>query len=71
MEYLIAIAWWLSGYASFVFWWTTDYDLKVEDAIGGLFYAVTGPFTFVLGWLIHGKSFSGGRKILIGKRSAK
>lgn len=71
MEYLFAIAWWAAGYASFVYWWTTQHDLKVEDAICGMFYAVIGPLAFVLGWLIHGKPVEASRRILMAKRESK
>lgn len=52
---LIVVSWVLSGSASFVFWWTTEYDLTVSVILGSLAVGfLIGPFAYVLGWLIHG-----------------
>lgn len=35
MIWLLAVAWWLSGFAGFVYWWTSDYNLGTGDVLLG------------------------------------
>jgi hypothetical protein len=41
---LMVVGWYVSGVASFIFWWTRDYDLALGDAVFGLFVGAAGPF---------------------------
>lgn len=67
MEILIGFsAWYLIGYASFVYNWTRDTDLDLSAAFFGLLPAFLGPIAFVAGLLIHGDK---GSRVLISKRS--
>lgn len=60
------LAWWISGVAAFIFWWTKDWDLKVSDLVSALLLGLMlGPFAFIVGFLVHGGSDS---KTLISKR---
>lgn len=53
---LAVLAWPASGVASTYWWWTTEHDLRMIDAIVlGLVGIVAGPFAFAFGWMIHGK----------------
>ena len=55
----------LSGFCSFVYWWTKDYDFTTADILLALFMSLFGPLIFIVGWTIHGKAFD---KILIKKK---
>lgn len=54
MIMLYIFIWWLLGFASFVFWWTTTCDLDIPSAIYGCIIGVVGPIAFILGFIIHG-----------------
>jgi hypothetical protein len=57
MHLLIAIGfglWWVSGVASFCFWWTREYDLTLSRLWDAACIGVSGPIAFVVGWLIFG-----------------
>jgi hypothetical protein len=58
--------WWAIGAASFVFWWTKQYDFRSEEI--GLMCAagLLGPFAFIAGWSIHGNW-----KVIIRRRGEK
>jgi hypothetical protein len=63
------ILWWATGIASFIFWWTHDYDLEVADFIFALsFGGMAGRIEFVIGWFIHGNKGSIRRVILKRRR---
>lgn len=51
---VICIIWFISGAASFIYWWTTEADLTWDQLPlvvgGGLF----GPLSFLVGWCVHG-----------------
>ena len=50
---VICIVWFISGAASFIYWWTTEADFTWDQfplmVGGGLF----GPFTFCMGALMY------------------
>lgn len=50
----LVLAWNLIGYAGFVFWFTREFDFDVAAALVGLIAAVSGPFSWLIGWSIHG-----------------
>ena len=67
MEILIGFgAWYLVGYAGFVYSWTRDMDLDLSAAFFGLLPAILGPIAFIAGLLIHGDK---GSRVLISKRN--
>lgn len=58
MHLVIAIGlglWWVSGVASFCFWWTREFDLIVSNLWTAAFVGLMGPIAFILGWLISGR----------------
>lgn len=64
MNIILFIIWYVLGVISFIYWWTTEFDL-CKKALGvGLFAGIIGPFAFILGWSIHGKT----NKVLMKKR---
>lgn len=71
MVTLYVIAWMLTGSGSFIFWWTSDYDLEVKDLFMVIFASIFGPISFVVGFIIHGpRNFTSiGSKILMKKRN--
>lgn len=66
MIIFLAMCWYLSGVSSFVYWWTTEYDLTFEDLCGAFLIGMIGPFAFVLGFAIHSKK---GKTVIIKNRS--
>lgn len=63
---ILVLIWWGSGYAGFIFWWTKDYNLRLHDLIVAFIIGLIGPFTWLLGYTIHGKD-----KILFKKQKDK
>lgn len=59
----ISILWYLVGIFGFVYWWTTDYDLEIKEMFLALAVGIVGPLSFVMGFMVHGKS-----KFIIVKR---
>lgn len=68
MTALLIIAWLVTGYASFVYWWIKDFDFCVNDAIFAIIPALIGPTWFFMGWCIHGDRID---KPLIKQRGVK
>lgn len=71
---IIAILTWLTvGHRGFVYWWTHDHDYeRGADQIFAMLFATVGPFTWAIGWLVHGDH--GGRKdrvIIVPRRSRR
>ena len=62
---ILATLWYVSGVASFIYWWTKDCDVKSLEVILLVIVGFIGIFAFPLGYLIHGKQFN---KILIKRR---
>jgi len=57
MVVFILIAWVASGTASYIYWWTKAFDVTTaEIPISIVLGAISGPFAFFIGWLIHGDS---------------
>jgi hypothetical protein len=70
MYIILGIIWYLSGVASFIYWWTSEFDIKSRQVLvmllalcAGLF----GPISFIFGFIIHGEPGNPG-KVLIKKR---
>lgn len=53
--FITAVLWYISGVASFIYWWTTDRDLETSTLWLMLLVGVCGPFAFPMGYLVHGK----------------
>lgn len=50
---LLMAAWYIVGMLSFCHWWRSEYDLSVAEIPLVLLAGVTGPASFLMGWLIH------------------
>lgn len=49
-----ALAWWASGVAGFVYWWTSENDLTWGDLAAGTFIgACLGPLAWLVGWAMY------------------
>lgn len=59
------IVYYLSGIAGWIFWWTKTDNVTTEEIGLCLFCGLFGPFTWFLGWRIHGTP---SRKVLIPQR---
>lgn len=53
---MLMLLWWLSGVASYIFWWTKDYDLSLSDLYFSFGVGVIGPLAFPIGWDVHGRT---------------
>ena len=49
--------WFLSGFLSFVYWWTKDNDITPATFLLGVFVSTLGPIDFLIGWALHGEQF--------------
>jgi hypothetical protein len=58
------LVWLLSGAASFVYWWTKDYDLTTGNLPTLLIASLIGPLAFWVGWSIHSKE---GTRVLVSR----
>jgi hypothetical protein len=53
---VLIFLWWLSGVSSFIYWFSQDHDVYMDDLVfGSIAGIVLGPAAFFFGWLIHGK----------------
>ena len=57
MLILGTIIWYIIGISSFIYWWTTDYDLELNVSLilGLIIIGLVGPIAFLIGYSIHGK----------------
>lgn len=69
MIYFLVAAWCISGAASFIFWWTHDHDLTTCQVPMLFVTGLAGPFSFLIGWMVHGNSTASCRT-LIRRRSS-
>lgn len=53
---VVCIVWFISGAASFVYWWTKEMNFTWEEFPVAVFAGVVGPVSFLLGWCVHGDS---------------
>lgn len=53
---IYSIIWYIIGVSSFVYWWTSEYDLTLGGCILATFIGVFGPFAFIMGYFKHGKT---------------
>lgn len=65
---VLAFAWYFLGILGFIFWWTSEYDFKTTDLILSLIIAFVGPFSFIMGYFIHGTKKYKEPIVLIKKR---
>jgi len=57
---LLILLWFITGCGSFWFWWTKVRDLTLEELPIMFLCGFTGPFSFLIGWAIHGtRSYRG------------
>lgn len=52
---VICIVWFISGAASFIYWWTKDFDFTWEEFPMMVICGVCGPLSFFIGWWVHGE----------------
>lgn len=56
--YLVVVVclwlWLWVGYKGFIFWWTHDFDFKLNDRLTARMSSILGPFTWLVGYFIHG-----------------
>ncbi len=52
----LCLLWYISGVWGFIYWWTTEYDLELEEFLLALVEGFLGPVTWLLGAFFHGSS---------------
>lgn len=52
---LLTIAWLITGYKSFVYWWTKDHDYTTDDIPIAIVASFIGPIAYFMGMAIHGE----------------
>lgn len=52
---VICIVWFISGAASFIYWWTKAFDFTRNDVPIMVVGGVCGPLSFFIGWCVHGE----------------
>lgn len=50
---LVVGLWVASGWASFVYWWTWEWDYTTDDRKVAAAAALVGPLAWFIGWHIH------------------
>lgn len=55
LEIILLLLWYISGVASFIYWWTSEYDLTGKELVLGLCVGAAGPLVWPMGRIIHGK----------------
>ena len=55
MSITLFVIWYIIGVASFVYWWTEDYDLTPQVIPLAIIVGFGGILTFLFGMSIHGK----------------
>jgi hypothetical protein len=50
---VLVVLWLASGAGSFIYWWTRQYDLTMNDVPLLVINALNGPFAFLVGWILH------------------
>ena len=71
-EYLpmaLALLWFASGFASFVFWWTAKYDFTKKELFVALYSSLLGPINFAVFWFVFRKSSGNPNLIFVKKRN--
>ena len=64
----LVIAWFASGFFSFVYWWTKEHDLTSAEMPVACYTAIlVGPFNFFVGWFMT-RSAEEDSKVLFKKR---
>ncbi len=56
---VIMLTWWVVGVAGFVFWWSKEFKLEVEDLMASIFIGgILGPLAWIAGWFLHGSGYN-------------
>lgn len=55
MNIILSFLWFVFGVAGFIYWWTTEHDLNGYIIFSILIGIFLGPFTWIIGYFIHGR----------------
>jgi len=74
MLVLLIFIWGISGICSFVYWLTSEFDLRINQLIMVMpFILVAGPISFIVGFCVHSEKVANinvkRSKIIISKRN--
>lgn len=65
MIVFLLVLWWVTGSASFIYWWASSLDLTLVNGFLSVLVGIFGPIAFFMGWLIHGKSNTRAKPIVL------
>lgn len=66
---VICIVWFISGAASFIYWWTKEFDFTWEEFPLLIFGGASGPLSFLIGWFVcNGRILETKDRVLFKKR---
>ncbi len=60
---ILLVIWYIIGIISFIYWWTKDFDLTMNEFLPMLGLGVGGPTIWIIGWAIHGDNLLDNRII--------
>jgi len=53
LKLILLLLWYVSGLVSFIYWWTKDYNFKLEEAPLAIVIGLIGPVAFVIGAIVN------------------
>lgn len=60
------LTWLVIGASSFIYWWTTEFDLTTDEILPIIAASLIGPGSFLMGACIHSNK---SKKVLIRQRN--
>lgn len=66
-EVILLTLWYIAGITGFIYWYTTEFNLKEDDIPMMLMLGFIGPVAWIIGYLLHGRP-NKGSSIVIKKR---
>lgn len=51
----VSCLWLCIGFAGFRYWWTKDFDMDEAPMRLKINASISGPFSWMIGWIIHSK----------------
>lgn len=67
----IILLWLIVGATGFIYWWTREYDLTVDEIIIVIMVSIAGPISWLYGYFIHGKRSKKSEQKFLLKRKTK
>lgn len=65
---MLCVVWYVIGFASFVYWWTSKHDLEGEEMPLAVVSSFFGPINFLIGWRTMGDPLFNPDRVFFKKR---